>query len=783
MATKLQIRRDTAANWTSANPTLSAGEFGFETDTYKLKIGDGSTAWTSLDYYADQLVSAGGVDSAGIISLLGNGSVQHIIPAGNELYDLGDSANRFRDLYLSGSTLNLGGVTLSVDSGGTLTLPEGTRVGTIRVLDSADVATIAGGLSGLDSTGVQNLIDAAYIQANQITYNTSDFADSAFVTSQINNLIDGAPGTLDTLNEIAAALNDDDSAYNTLLSLINAKTDYDSADTLGLIDSAYIQLRRPAETIMTVTGDGANYYFTGDGFPSTSSGDPTLYLTRGKTYQFEGISGSHPFEIRQSAGGSAYSTGVTNNGGSGTVIFTVPMDAPASLVYQCTVHSGMVGDIVILDNSAGSGVDSAAVTALIDSAYIQARQTSGGSGTVDSAQVISIINNNTNSGFVWYSYTATQGQTTFQDSDNSGKILSYDPDGIAVFYNGVLLTPNDFTASDQSSVVLGTAADSGENIAIFKWGVGYTPPPYPWGGDRGLTGGGNIASTSPYHSNVIDYFDITTASNAVDFGDLNQITQDATGVSNGTRAVFMGGGAGDGSGSLNYSNTMEYVTIASPSNATDFGDLTLSVTYTTGDNKADGTYGLVSGFRTASGNVNNIEYITIASTSNTTDFGDLTQARTNSAACSDGTYAIMTGGMDASSNLFNIIDYVTIASPSNATDFGDLVEARVNQAAVSSTTIGLIGAGRNSSYDLPLAMEYVMIATPGNASAAGDLFNASNSYAAGASSNGTYGTWNGGGYISDTIQRVTISTSGNASDFADLTVGRSNGAGTSGNAA
>lgn len=43
-------RRDTAANWTSANPTLAAGEFGYETDTGKLKIGDGSTVWTSLDY-------------------------------------------------------------------------------------------------------------------------------------------------------------------------------------------------------------------------------------------------------------------------------------------------------------------------------------------------------------------------------------------------------------------------------------------------------------------------------------------------------------------------------------------------------------------------------------------------------------------------------------------------------------------------------------------------------------------------------------------------------------
>lgn len=50
MANKIQIRRDTAANWTSANPTLSQGEQGYETDTGKLKIGDGSTAWTSLGY-------------------------------------------------------------------------------------------------------------------------------------------------------------------------------------------------------------------------------------------------------------------------------------------------------------------------------------------------------------------------------------------------------------------------------------------------------------------------------------------------------------------------------------------------------------------------------------------------------------------------------------------------------------------------------------------------------------------------------------------------------------
>jgi hypothetical protein len=50
VVTQIQVRRGTAAQWTSANPTLAAGEWGFETDTGKVKIGNGSTAWNSLGY-------------------------------------------------------------------------------------------------------------------------------------------------------------------------------------------------------------------------------------------------------------------------------------------------------------------------------------------------------------------------------------------------------------------------------------------------------------------------------------------------------------------------------------------------------------------------------------------------------------------------------------------------------------------------------------------------------------------------------------------------------------
>ena len=51
MASIIQIRRDTASDWTSANPTLAQGELGLETDTLKLKAGTGTTAWNSLAYY------------------------------------------------------------------------------------------------------------------------------------------------------------------------------------------------------------------------------------------------------------------------------------------------------------------------------------------------------------------------------------------------------------------------------------------------------------------------------------------------------------------------------------------------------------------------------------------------------------------------------------------------------------------------------------------------------------------------------------------------------------
>ena len=78
-------------------------------------------------------------------------------------------------------------------------------------------------------------------------------------------------------------------------------------------------------------------------------------MVRGQKYRFNNTTGSsHPFAIREASGGSAYSNGVTGSD-EGVQFFTVPYDAPASLVYQCTIHSGMVGNIYISGGSGSNG--------------------------------------------------------------------------------------------------------------------------------------------------------------------------------------------------------------------------------------------------------------------------------------------------------------------------------------------------------------------------------------------------------------------------------------------
>lgn len=172
----------------------------------------------------------------------------------------------------------------------------------------------------------------------------------------------------------------------------------------------------------------------------------------------------------------------------------------------------------------------------------------------------------------------------------------------------------------------------------------------------GLFGGGGIGGIT----NSIDKIIITTTGNATDFGDLTQAREYLGGCSSSVRGVFAGGELDPGIG-LN-SNVIDYVTIATVGNATDFGDLTAVTGFISGCSSS--TRGLFAGGYI---NTNVIQYITIATTGNATDFGDLLNALYDYGACASTTRGVFAGGY-----VTNVIQYVTIATTGDATDFGDL---------------------------------------------------------------------------------------------------------------
>ena len=113
---RLQMRRDSAADWTSNAPTLASGEWGYEDDTGKLKIGDGSTAWASLLYFP--------VDTDGQIYLLDDKKVILGTGLDGEIYVSSD------DVCIRNVTSNKD-IIISVNDGGVQT--------TVLTID-ADVA-------------------------------------------------------------------------------------------------------------------------------------------------------------------------------------------------------------------------------------------------------------------------------------------------------------------------------------------------------------------------------------------------------------------------------------------------------------------------------------------------------------------------------------------------------------------------------------------------------------------------------------------------------------------
>ncbi len=286
-----------------------------------------------------------------------------------------------------------------------------------------------------------------------------------------------------------------------------------------------------------------------------------------------------------------------------------------------------------------------------------------------------------------------------------------------------------------------------------------------WYGGRGLAYAGQNQSGK---INVIDYFTIATTGNASDFGDATVARCRLNGGSNGSIGVAFGGYTSGNS------NVIDYVTIGTTGNATDFGDLTSA--RDGGGSACDGNYGFFAG-----GNPGNftavIDYVSVTTPGNGADFGDLDVARYLTTGVNDLTSACMGAGDSATGGLhMNIIDYFTMATPGNATDFGDLSISRASPGSCSSSGgRGIFGGGYiDDSYNRTDNMEYITIATTGNGSDFGDLTHDPDTPAG--CSNGSRGIFCGGYPNSPnslTITYITIDGPvNNAVDFGDLNDGR-----------
>ena len=291
---------------------------------------------------------------------------------------------------------------------------------------------------------------------------------------------------------------------------------------------------------------------------------------------------------------------------------------------------------------------------------------------------------------------------------------------------------------------------------------------------RAVFAGGSNGST---YYNTIDYVTISTTGNASDFGDLYYRKENLlTGTSNGLRdrGMFGGGYYDDGSNTYYYDET-HYITISSTSDSSFGGNLTLEVDALAATSNGMNDRGIFGGGMDNSGsNINVIQALTISSATDATDFGDLANKVSALAATSNGTNdrGIFGGGYDTSLNRINSIEYITISKKGNASDFGDLQDKRVFHGSTSNgvNDRSVFGGGDTDSELNTNAIEYVTISSTGNASDFGDLTDGRTGLAATSNGKANRGVFGGG---SLTIDYITISTPGNASDFGDLTVNRS----------
>ena len=278
------------------------------------------------------------------------------------------------------------------------------------------------------------------------------------------------------------------------------------------------------------------------------------------------------------------------------------------------------------------------------------------------------------------------------------------------------------------------------------------------GGIRGLWAGGD----QPTNINNINFLTISTQGDATDFGDLATVKSSFCAASNSTIAAWAGG--------YGSQNAIQTNIFSSTGNSVDTADLQSNVLTPSG--MSNNTRGIFAG----GGDPirNQIQYYNFAADSDTVDFGDASSAHFTGSGCSSSTRGVFNFGFVSPARVSNI-EFVTISTLGNSQEFGELTKNRNGTGAVSNSIRGVWGGGETPAQSN--IMDFITISSTGQASDFGDMLtNRWNNSGDGASSS-TRGVWGGGANPSgrsNTIQYIQIATQGDAVDFGDLQFASSN---------
>ena len=402
----IKIRRGTTTQWNASTRILQVGELGIDTTLNRIKAGNGVAVWSALPYLSL---------SSAEIEELSQDSVAAALAAGTH-------SNITVTYSDNGNSISLAtgpDVITQTSLSNTLTNP---TTGYVAIGDVGQ----ADGVASLDSNGKipDSEIPDTIARDSEIPSLTG-YATESYVTTAISNLVDTAPSTLNTLNELAAAINDDASFASTVTTALGNKLDSSTASTtyapiasptftgtvggitksmvgLGNVDNT-TDANKPVSTAtqtaldlkLNLSEPSVDYYITNSGSGSyTVNGVSNGLITfeKGKKYRIHINASGHPFWIQTVSGayssGNVYSTGITNGGEDvGYILVELPQNAPDSLYYACQYHSSMQGSISVQsDNTITTNAQSSNYTiAPIDSGRL-IEMSGGGTLTItDSA--------------------------------------------------------------------------------------------------------------------------------------------------------------------------------------------------------------------------------------------------------------------------------------------------------------------------------------------------------------------------------------------------------------